>query len=453
MLPDGFLRGIRELIPDEYGEFLASQDRPPVRALRINTLKRGSAAASAPFVREDKPEVPWEMYGRYIKADARPGASAAHAAGAFYIQDASAMAPVAVLDPKPGEAVLDMCAAPGGKASQIAARLQGEGVLFANEYVRSRVSVLRSNLERLGVVNACVTNSDTGAYRKNLPEFFDAVLADAPCSGEGMFRRDANAVSEWTPDAPDVCARRQAEILDCAAACVRPGGRLVYSTCTFNRTENETTVQAFLKRHPEFEPGDYFLEGIGASRDGCLRLWPHRIEGEGHFVCRLEKRGRSEARDGKRAPRRKKAPAELDLLYRDCVCALPRGIAECRGGELMLLPEGMPDVSGIYAVSAGLPLARVGRSHIEPSHALAMALAPENALRCVQLDSVQAGRFLQGEELACDATPGWTLMCFNGLPLGWGKASGGVIKNHLPKGLRLRGGHSVDTPYTDTEAQ
>ena len=119
----------------------------------------------------------------------------------------------------------------------------------------------------------------------------------------------------------------------------------------------------------------------------------------------------------------------------------------------MLLPEGMPDVSGIYAVSAGLPLVRVGRSHIEPSHALAMALAPENALRCVQLDSVQAGRFLQGEELACDATPGWTLMCFNGLPLGWGKASGGVIKNHLPKGLRLRGGHSVDTPYTDTEAQ
>ena len=289
--PAAFLDECREILKDGFPAFLRALALPPRRALRLNPQRNGAEQAAAPFLPDGAPRVPWEPLGRYLAADAKPGAGIAHAAGAFYLQDASAMAPVAALDPRPGERVLDLCAAPGGKSGQIAARLNGQGFLLSNEIEFSRARILLGNLERLGVTNAFVTSAPAEALARVLPAFFDRVLVDAPCSGEGMFRRDPEAASQWNPDAPAGCAARQTAILNDAARMVRPGGKLVYSTCTFNRLENEGTVREFLRAHPDFEPDAFELPGVGASQDGCLRLWPHRIEGEGHFLARFTRKG------------------------------------------------------------------------------------------------------------------------------------------------------------------
>ena len=648
--PAAFLDECREILKDEFPAFLRALALPPRRALRLNPQRNGAEQAAAPFLPDGAPRVPWEPLGRYLAADAKPGAGIAHAAGAFYLQDASAMAPVAALDPRPGERVLDLCAAPGGKSGQIAARLNGRGFLLSNEIEFSRARILLGNLERLGVTNAFVTSAPAEALARVLPAFFDRVLVDAPCSGEGMFRRDPEAASQWNPDAPAGCAARQTAILNDAARMVRPGGKLVYSTCTFNRLENEGTVREFLRAHPDFEPDAFDLPGVGTSRDGCLRLWPHRIEGEGHFLARFTRKpeetcarnvslpevrasvesrrvesetfsvraqindgapsearasaesGRvesetssvraqindgapSEARayeesgrvesetfsvraqindgapsedrattesgrvesetfpirapsedrataesgriesetfpvraqinDGApsearaaaeggrvesetfpiRAPsedrataesgrieseafsvraskgsgrfespnarlrtdnsRRASAPKGRAAASRDSrgrgtpkpdlsefVRALPEGEIVVDGDEVRLVSALAPDpakLTGVRVLRAGLPLATLGRSHIEPAHALAMALDPETARQTIDLTDEQAASYLSGEAFPVDAPSGWTLAAWRGLPLGWCKITGGTLKNHLPKGLRRRG--------------
>ncbi|MDO4828700.1 MAG: RsmF rRNA methyltransferase first C-terminal domain-containing protein, partial [Clostridia bacterium] len=514
--PAAFLDECREILKDEFPAFLRALALPPRRALRLNPQRNGAEQAAAPFLPDGAPRVPWEVLGRYLAADAKPGAGIAHAAGAFYLQDASAMAPVAVLDPQPGERVLDLCAAPGGKSGQIAARLNGRGFLLSNEIEFSRARILLGNLERLGVTNAFVTSAPAEALARALPAFFDRVLVDAPCSGEGMFRRDPEAASQWNPGAPAGCAARQTAILNDAARMVRPGGRLVYSTCTFNRLENEGTVREFLRTHPDFEPDAFELPGVGASRDGCLRLWPHRIEGEGHFLARFTRKGeetcarnvslpearaseesgriefetfpvralpeaRASAESGRvesetfsvraskgsgrfespnakprtdnsrrasapksraaasRAPRGKEA-SKPDLS--EFVHALPEGEIVVDGDEVRLVSALAPDpakLTGVRVLRAGLPLATLGRSHIEPAHALAMALDPETARQTIDLTDEQAASYLSGEAFPVDAPSGWTLAAWRGLPLGWCKITGGTLKNHLPKGLRRRG--------------
>ena len=442
MLPAEFLQEIKEILGDgEFASFLDSYSRPAYKVLRLNPLKRAAAEAAEAF---SDGCVPWEENGRYIKEGTRPGAGIGHAAGAFYMQDASAMAPVAVLDPKPGETVLDLCAAPGGKSGQIAGRMAGRGVLVSNEYVKSRARILRSTLERLGVTNARVTNASPDAFAKACPDAFDAVLVDAPCSGEGMFRRLPEAASEWTPASPAACADRQAKVLDSAAPTVRPGGRLVYSTCTFNRMENEFTIRDFLSRHPDFVYEDFTLPGVGRSEQGCLRLWPHRIMGEGHFVAKLRRRGDSPAR--KKAPFTPSAAAleALRLLKKDCVNRLPaEGRLTLRDGVLTLGTDTDLDFKGIYTLCDGLILGTLGKNYIEPSHSLAIACEPEDALRTVDVDEKTAALYMEGEAFPREGENGWSLVCCGGLPLGWGKVNGGVCKNHLPKGLRLRGGHAL----------
>ena len=542
--PAAFLDECREILKDEFPAFLRALALPPRRALRLNPQRNGAEQAAAPFLPDGAPRVPWEPLGRYLAADAKPGAGIAHAAGAFYLQDASAMAPVAALDPRPGERVLDLCAAPGGKSGQIAARLNGRGFLLSNEIEFSRARILLGNLERLGVTNAFVTSAPAEALARVLPAFFDRVLVDAPCSGEGMFRRDPEAASQWNPDAPAGCAARQTAILNDAARMVRPGGKLVYSTCTFNRLENEGTVREFLRTHPDFEPDAFDLPGVGASRDGCLRLWPHRIEGEGHFLARFTRKPeesslrnrslpevrafpererfeseafsvRAQINDGApsearatvesgrvesetfpvRAPsearataesgriesetfpvraskgsgrfespnarlrtdnsRRASAPKGRAAASRDSrgkgapkpdlsefVRALPEGEIVVDGDEVRLVSALAPDpakLTGVRVLRAGLPLATLGRSHIEPAHALAMALDPETARQTIDLTDEQAASYLSGEAFPVDAPSGWTLAAWRGLPLGWCKITGGTLKNHLPKGLRRRG--------------
>ena len=342
------------------------------------------------------------------------------------------MLPAAVLNPLPGEKVLDLCAAPGGKSTQLAGKMLGEGLLVCNEPVPRRAQILSRNLERMGVPNALCVSAYPEQLAARWPNGFDAVLADAPCSGEGMFRRHPETRDEWTPDAPAGCAKRQAEILDSAAVMVRPGGRLVYATCTLNPTENENTVHAFLERHPDFSLQSFALPGIRAE-EGMYTCYPHRVRGEGQFAALLRRAGdmpttlptdTSLPRPGK----------ELAALLRAFAADAPMPTA-LLGDTLFSLPE-LPDVRGLRVLRAGLHLGHAKGKIFEPDHAWAVSCrAP--ALPRVRLTEADAARYLAGEVLPVpEAVKGWVLPEMNGMALGWGKASGGVMKNHYPKGLR-----------------
>ncbi len=438
-LPPAFVHQIEAMLGSECPAFLRALEDAPALALRLNPKRAGAEDAARAFV--DGP-VPWAALGRYLAPGAKPGASVAHAAGAFYLQEASAMASAAALDARPGEVILDLCAAPGGKSTQIAAAMADRGALIANDPEPSRARALAGNLERMGVMNAAVVSALPDRLAAAWPERFDAVLTDAPCSGEGMFRRDAASRDEWRPASPEGCARRQAAILDRAAEMVRPGGRLVYSTCTFNRLENEGSVQGFLARHPEFATEDFALEGVGTSEGGMLRLWPHRLRGDGHFVARLRKAGSAKAQAPAPVRADRETRALVAMLEWD-VCALPEAL---KGMDLLRLGDRLvaraplcPPLEGLRIVSPGLSLLRAGKNRVEPEHALAMALDPALARRRLELDEGGAAAFLRGEAIPFDGEKGWTLALHRGLPLGWGKASEGWLKNHLPKGLRRMG--------------
>jgi len=429
---------MQALLGDEAAPFFHALNEPYAAALRLNPLRENTEEAAAALTDGG---VPWCGAGRYIRSGARPALSPLHAAGAFYIQEASAMAPAVVLDARPGELVLDLCAAPGGKSGQLAAALNGRGALVANEPDAGRARILASTLERLGVGNALVTNAWPQELAARFPQAFDAVLVDAPCSGEGMFRREPDSRAEWSAGSPAGCAARQAGILDQAALMLRPGGRLVYSTCTFNRAENEDTVAAFLDRHPDFAPEPFELPGAGASRDGCIRLWPHRVRGDGQFAARLRRAG-SAGPAVAPPPRRpdRDISARLDALRAvapgwDDRLDAPRFLL--RGDVLCAAPGRLPDFSGLRTLRCGLHLCRLGRGYIEPDHALAMALRPGDAAQCLNLDERESLRILAGETME-SGLRGWTLLACRGMPLGWGKGSGGVMKNHIPRGLRIR---------------
>lgn len=436
-LPNEFQTMIQTMLGDEAPAFFAALEQPSTLALRINPLRTEALSAAASF---SEAAVPWEPLGRYLKAGARPGASIFHAAGAFYLQEASAMLSVAVLQPRPGERILDLCAAPGGKSTQIAAYMQNRGLLISNEPDSARCKVLASNLERMGALNACVVNAYPNALSAKWIESFDAVLCDAPCSGEGMFRREPNSRLEWRASSPAGCAKRQADILDHAAKMLKKGGRLVYSTCTFNPDENERSIAAFLARHPEFQIGEFEINGVGKSEGGAIRIFPHRHRGDGHFAALLIKSG-----DTKNAPAKPikidKESAKYMALLEETVCALPdflKNRALIRVGDyLYALPENCPDLKNLKCALNGACLLRIGKNYIEPAHALAMGLDCACAHRRVELTTDEAVKYLAGETIEHDGEKGWTLLTHRGLPLGWGKLSNGQIKNHLPKGLRL----------------
>ena len=438
-LPEAFLAEMRAQLGDEFPLYMAVQDQPHVTSLRLNPLRENTDALAAPFT--DGP-VPWEDCGRYTKPGTRPGLSLAHFGGAYYMQEASAMLAAAALDVQPDMKVLDLCAAPGGKSGQLLRRLNRTGLLVSNEPMPARAKALAGNLERLGAANAVVTNEYPPRLEVAFAGFFDAILVDAPCSGEGMFRRDPGAIAEWNPELPQYCHDRQLDILNSAAKMLRPGGQLVFSTCTFNRTENEGTVTAFLAAHPEFSPGDFSLPAIGSSTNGMLRAWPHKLRGEGHFVCRMRKAAEEERRS---KPARASAPdkaaqAAFAMLVRDALGKhIPDFLQDMRlclqGDRLYAQPQLLPSLDKLRSPKPGLPLCRVGKNYIEPDHSLAMALSAPEAGAHIDLDDAAAWRYLAGETIPCDAK-GWTLVTWQKLPLGWGKASGGVLKNHLPKGLR-----------------
>ena len=428
MLPEAFLQRIQAQLGEEYDAFLQSLERPRAVALRINPLK--GAAPSLPFVGQS---VPWEPLGYYYDPDSRPGLHPYHEAGVYYLQEASAMSAVALLDPQPGQRICDLCAAPGGKSTQIAGRLQGQGFLLCNEWSPKRARILSQNIERLGVANALVTNETADRLAARLPGFFDRVLIDAPCSGEGMFRKEEAAITDWSPETVQMCARRQAEILDAGAKLLRCGGRLVYSTCTFAPEENELTVAAFLERNPDFR-----LEAVEApwftpAGEGQFRLWPHKLLGEGHFAAVMTKRGQ-EASDGIYLTG-EKLPKLWQEFAKSLDITLPKGKALLFGQTLYWVPEEMPELKGLKVLRPGLELGEVKKDRFEPAHALALWLNSCKNTLSLPADSPEIRAYLHGNVLPC-SQKGWCLVQVDGYSIGWGKSDGNQLKNHYPKGLR-----------------
>lgn len=448
--PADFTAREQALLGPRFAELYAYATPQPARGVTVNGLRCTPEwfAAHADFAAALSPFCPTAFT---TAPDFKPGRHPWHHAGVFYAQEPSASAPAALLDVHPGMKVADLCAAPGGKTSQLAEALQGQGLLLANEFVAARAEILRQNLERMGVTNAVITNEDTANLAKALPGVFDRVLVDAPCSGEGMFRRQPEARDEWDADAPRRCADRQMEILAQAAKMLRPGGTMVYSTCTFNDTENEGVLKRFLALHPEFSLVPFALPGLPEAKDGYLHLYPHEMRGEGHFVSRLKKADGADKADApiQAAPQRKaparaaakgKAPAPIALpdVFSDAFA--PERLYTA-GDALWMLPEGISieRLSGLRVLRTGLLLAHAEGKRSEPDHALAMALRPEEAARTASLTQTQALAYQAGETLSLGDLPGgYTLLCCEGVSLGWGKQAGGLMKNHYPKGLRRR---------------
>ena len=424
---------MKERLGSDFPAFLASYEKPPYKALRVNTLKltREEFLKISPFALT---AVPWEENGFYV-AEERPGADVYHFAGLFYMQEPSAMCAVPLLNVRPGERVLDLCAAPGGKTTQLAAAMQGEGVLIANEIEYDRAKILAQNVERLGLKNCAVTKASAAALAEHFPAYFDKILVDAPCSGEGMFKKEPNAVPEWSEQNVARCVARQREILDEAAKMLRAGGQMVYSTCTFAEEEDEWQIEAFLKRHPEFK----LLE--------MKKLLPHEARGEGHFAALLLKR-EGEQREkpvGLAMPRGRFHHADTDRAeraYREFADSffetLPTGKVIVSGPRVWLVPHDMPEMDPLALVQLrlGVELGEWDGKLFKPAHALAMALG-RNARRKVVLSREEAKKYLRGETTEADIPNGWCIVCVEDFPLGLGKAVNGVVKNHLPKGLRM----------------
>lgn len=390
----------------------------------------------------------------------RPGRHAYHHAGVFYVQEPSASVPAGLLGVRPGERVLDLCAAPGGKTSQLAAALRGEGLLVANEYVAARVGVLKSNLERMGVTNALVLNESTARVAAAFPAFFDKILVDAPCSGEGMFRKESVAVTQYDQPLLDRCAALGAEILENAAAMLAPGGILVYSTCTFAPGEDEGQIAAFLARHPEFTLCDLSGCGFGqpgeANRAGndplqaeyCRRIWPCD-GGEGHFMAKLQKaadapavelpRGKNGKGKGGKTPRvDAKALQAWQSFAKELFPTLAGQPIAVVGDGFLLEPPALLPAAKLHVLRAGVPAGRAAKGRFEPAHALFMAYGAQ-CTNCEELTLAdpRTAAWLRGEEIeARTAQNGWCAVLVDGFPLGGGKASGGRIKNHYPKALR-----------------
>lgn len=434
-LPTEFCEKMKKQLGDEYPAFLRSYERPVFRGARLNPLKcrRETLAASVPFALGDSGFSPLSFY---VDWPGKFGPLPAHHAGMFYSQEPSAASAVTALDPRPGDRVLDLCASPGGKSTQIAGLLMGRGLLWSNEAVRGRTGQLLSNLERLGVANAVVSSNYPEPLCKALTGFFDRVLVDAPCSGEGLFHRMPEAADQWSPQGVEACARRQLSILDAAAGAVAEDGVLVYSTCTFSPEENEGVAEAFLRAHGEFSaekiPADFGRPDLhgGLGR----RIYP-MDGGEGHFVVRFRRVKENPCTAGAFAwPRQ--AEAEGQALYSQLFeGACPRLLRV--GDRLLMPPEGMPNLAGLNVLRAGVELAVLRPKRLEPAHGAFMSRSMEECRRVLNFsaESRELAAFLLGEEIDC-AEKGYVAVCVNGVTVGFGKASGGRLKNHYPKGLR-----------------
>jgi NOL1/NOP2/sun family putative RNA methylase len=457
-LPIEFEKKMKAFLGNEWDDFLYSYDNNRFQALRFNTLKVQSQEERMRILKtlkisSDK-KVSWADEAYYFDENVRPGKHPYHEMGLYYIQEPSAMSAAALLAPKPGMRVLDLCAAPGGKSTQLATYLGDSGLLVSNEINTQRSRILSQNIERMGIKNAIVTNEDSFVLASHFPGFFNAIQVDAPCSGEGMFRKLPEAIEQWSMENVAICAARQKEILDNAAVMLKPGGTIVYSTCTFSKEENEDVIEYFLERHHDF------------TLEEMERFWPHKVDGEGHFVAKLVRRGcvdtdlkadrktkknkNSKNRKNETKPVLTKENMKLlsefldETISEDMAAWIKNSRLVMFGEQLYRLPDMEVDIKGLKVQRAGLHIGEFKKQRFEPSHSLALALKLSEAKNVVKLtwDDPQTTGFFNGQsvmlsdEQTAECKKGWALVCVDGYPAGWGKVNGAQVKNHYPKGLR-----------------
>lgn len=475
-LPIEFEKKMKAFLGNEWDDFLYSYDNNRFQALRFNTLKVQSPEERMRILKtlkisSDK-KVSWANEAYYFDENVRPGKHPYHEMGLYYIQEPSAMSAAALLAPKPGMRVLDLCAAPGGKSTQLATYLGDSGLLVSNEINTQRSRILSQNIERMGIKNAIVTNEDSFVLASHFPGFFNAIQVDAPCSGEGMFRKLPEAIEQWSMENVAICAARQKEILDNAAVMLKPGGVIVYSTCTFSKEENEDVIEYFLERHPDF------------TLEEMERFWPHKVDGEGHFVAKLVRRGsvnelgadydvcedscnkvedtglkvdrktkknkNSKNRKNETKPALTKENMKLlsefldETISEDVAAWIKNSRLVMFGEQLYRLPDMEVDIKGLKVQRAGLHIGEFKKQRFEPSHSLALALKLNDAKNLVKLtcDNPQTIGFFNGQsvvlsdEQTAECKKGWALVCVDGYTAGWGKVNGTQVKNHYPKGLR-----------------
>ena len=490
-LPEQFKTRMKEYLEVSYEAFIASYETSEVKGIRLSSFFRGDgpfAMGSLPLSIEsvngqnesgaDWQKVVWCDNGYFLNADdfneIRPGKHPLHEAGAYYIQEPSAMAPVAYMDIRPGDRVLDLCASPGGKSTQIAALLRGEGILVSNEIMPDRAKILSENIERMGVRNALVISEDPRNISDRFYGFFDKILVDAPCSGEGMFRRNDVAINEWSLENVANCAKRQEWILDEAAKMLRENGTLCYSTCTFSKEENELQIVNFLERHEEFSLGEMTkFEGMrsgfaaGEYESVGVRIFPHEANCEGHYLCKLVKKRRMSGQEsgcheedvvnkvmplgGFEPELSKKDAADLKEMYKffdetfseesDFKEYIKERKITRFKDRVYLLPKECPKLDGLKVLRPGLHLGTILKNRFEPGHALAKCLSCYDVKRACILepDGDEAKKYIAGETFNFDGDlPGWYVVFAGIYPLGWGKLTNSIMKNHYPKGLRKR---------------
>lgn len=452
-LPTEFLEKMKALLDDnEFEEFIKSYEVPRFYGLRVNTLRISidEFLKISPFKLEP---IPWTRDGFYYNEGENPGRHPYYHAGLYYIQEPSAMLPGFVMDAQPGEFVLDLCAAPGGKTVQMAAGMQGKGLLVANDISSDRVKALVKNIELCGISNAIVTNETPDKLASRFGNLFDRILVDAPCSGEGMFRKDEDAAKSWGKYKCGLCCKMQSEILEKVDEMLKPGGFLVYSTCTFSPEENEQMISYFLDKFKDYDLVDIpKFSGIDSGRpewsDGnkellkTVRLWPHKVNGEGHFTALLRKRGHggiiSNRINENKTADINKAIQPFHSFIRDNLNKDADGYFSMKGNNLYCLPVKPPDLSGIKVAKFGLYLGEITNGRFEPSHSFILSLKKgdlKNALN-FSSDSSEVLRYLKGETLMIEGSKGYTGVLVDGYTLGWAKQTGDMLKNLYPKGWR-----------------
>lgn len=464
-LPEKFIARMKNMLKDEYDEFEnAFLNAPIYSGFRVNSAKHGAReTVMAKFSELER--VPWCADGFYADKSAISGNHPYHIAGLIYFQEPSAMSAAEALPIEEGDFVLDLCAAPGGKSTQAGAKLSGTGLLVSNEIIKKRADILSENIERMGIRNAVVTNETPQRLAEKYPEFFDKIIVDAPCSGEGMFRKEPQAIEEWSPEHTVSCAERQKHILDCAVKMLRDGGMIVYSTCTFAPEENEQVAAYLIESGltlcdtnlDMLDTGRTEWSGSGYDMTKTRRIFPHHQKGEGHFIAlfkKHEKKGEKKTekplKNTEKTPKKALKKGVKNTYFSEEAVSLYKkfeketlnitldGDFVLFGDNLYLKPEGI-DIDKVRVARCGLHLGEVKKNRFEPSHALCLALEKNDFKSAVNFksDSEVLRDYMTGNVIECNQS-GWTAVLADGFPIGWGKASGGMLKNRFPKFMRLK---------------
>lgn len=467
-LPQSFLDSMKEILGEDYEAFLAGFDGQRQYGLRVNTLKMNLEEFEriAPFHLK---KVPWISNGYFYEAEDAPAKHPFYSAGLYYLQEPSAMTPASRLKVQPGERVLDLCAAPGGKATELGAALQGEGLLVANDINTARARALLRNLELFGISNSFVTNEPPHVLAERFPEFFHKIMVDAPCSGEGMFRKNPAVVDSWQEKGPEYFSKLQREIIVQAADMLLPGGMMFYSTCTFSPLENEKTITHLLKERPDMEVipmEDYegFAEGLTSYRGEvfdescklCRRIWPHKMSGEGHFMALLHKKNGIQQQVQQTVSQssiwwekckglNKEQKAAAEDFFSHVNIAYDEKRIDVRGDNLYYLPAPKYDGRGLHFLRNGLFMGEFKKKRFEPSQPFALALHAQDFDQVLDFpaDDERLSRYLRGETLDVSdliagekKRKGWQLVMVAGHPLGFGKLVNNNLKNKYPAGWR-----------------